>query len=57
MYNIIATIQRFQTTPYNFVQVDEILRLVTESTPMSDSQLYEESLKLEPRNALRTDIA
>jgi hypothetical protein len=57
VYNVIATIQRFQTTPYNFVAVDEIARLVTDTPVITDSELYQQSLRLEPRNALRSDIA
>lgn len=49
VYNVIAEVEKFQQTPYNFPVVDPVHTFLAELPACSDKDLYELSLKYEPR--------
>ncbi|KAJ6251331.1 guanine nucleotide exchange factor [Anaeramoeba flamelloides] len=56
VYNVIEKIKTFQKIPYNLHPVHQIISFIDDSTKTNDSDLYELSLKIEPRGAKRNDI-
>jgi hypothetical protein len=56
VYNIISTILRYQQQPYGFARHDEIQAWFESVTPLSENELYAQSLLREPRGAGRADI-
>lgn len=55
-YSVISTIQAYQTTPYNLVRLDIIEQLMSNSSILTDNEVYALSLKIEPRGATRASI-
>ena len=56
MYKVLKQIELYQQTPYNFTPVYEIQDWIMNAEMVDEDTLYELSLKVEPRNAPRSDI-
>ena len=56
VYKIIHGLLSRQTTPYNFQPVQQIVRILKKAPLKKDDELYELSLKHEPRGAPRSQI-
>lgn len=56
VYGVISLLERFQKTGYNLQRVEEIQNFLKEPVQLDEKQLYSLSLKVEPRNAGRSDI-
>eukprot|EP01114_Cavostelium_apophysatum_P007339 TRINITY_DN1942_c0_g1_i1.p1 TRINITY_DN1942_c0_g1~~TRINITY_DN1942_c0_g1_i1.p1 ORF type:complete len:1639 (+),score=512.30 TRINITY_DN1942_c0_g1_i1:223-5139(+) len=56
VYNIVATIQKFQKFPYNLQPVPSIQNFFYNMPRLEEEALYRLSLQVEPRGAQRQDI-
>jgi len=55
-YTILSKIDQYQRTAYNFRRVVDIQKLFTIAAVYNDKELFDRSLELEPRNALKSQI-
>lgn len=55
-YTILSKIDQYQRTAFNFRRVVDIQKLFTIASVFSDKELFDRSLELEPRNALKSQI-
>jgi hypothetical protein len=55
-YKTISLIQNYQATPYSLEPVDAIQQFLTSQTILSDKELHNLSLEIEPRGADRSKI-
>eukprot|EP00013_Stygamoeba_regulata_P005514 CAMPEP_0177637074 /NCGR_PEP_ID=MMETSP0447-20121125/4778_1 /TAXON_ID=0 /ORGANISM="Stygamoeba regulata, Strain BSH-02190019" /LENGTH=1732 /DNA_ID=CAMNT_0019138979 /DNA_START=143 /DNA_END=5342 /DNA_ORIENTATION=+ len=56
VWNIVSTVEKFQTEGYVFNRVEVIHAFLKEQACLSEKDLYDLSLKREPRGAARGDI-
>ena len=56
VYSVVATIQAYQVTSYNLEPAESIQAFMNSLPALSDKELYQLSLELEPRGAERADI-
>ena len=56
VYSVITIISTYQNIPYNFVEVWSIKEFLLAQPQLSESDIYKQSLIIEPRNAERGQI-
>lgn len=57
IYKVLSSVLIFQTVAYSGVTLSpDIQRLISNAPLLADTQLYEASLRCEPRNATRTEL-
>lgn len=55
-YNILSKIEQFQKVSYNLQRIPEVDEFLNTLPTMAEKQLWELSLKCEPRNATKKEI-